>query len=104
MYHGAVDPWFSVNETIRYYEEMAAFNGGLDTVKNWSRFFHVPGMAHCRGGDETLDNFDLLTALVDWVENDNAPDQVLATGRSMPGVSRPHVHGQNIRTTMVEVK
>jgi hypothetical protein len=89
LYHGAADPWFSVNETIRYYEEMAAFNGGLDTVKNWSRFFHVPGMAHCRGGDETLDNFDLLTALVDWVENDNAPDQVLATGRSMPGVSRP---------------
>jgi len=89
LYHGAADPWFSVNETIRYYEEMAEFNGGLDTVKHWSRFFHVPGMAHCRGGDETLDNFDMLSALVDWVENGNAPDSVVATGQSMPGVSRP---------------
>lgn len=89
FYHGAADPWFSVNETIRYYEEMAEFNGGLETVKDWSRYYHVPGMAHCAGGESTLDNFDMLTALVDWVENGNAPDSVVATGQSMPGVSRP---------------
>ncbi|MDG2177054.1 MAG: tannase/feruloyl esterase family alpha/beta hydrolase [Gammaproteobacteria bacterium] len=89
FYHGAADPWFSINETIRYYEEMAAVNGGLETVKDWSRLFHVPGMAHCRGGEQTLDNFDLMTALIDWVENGDAPVQVRATGSSMPGVSRP---------------
>ena len=74
FYHGAADPWFSVNETIRYYEEMAAFNGGLETVKDWSRYFHVPGMGHCRGGEDTLDAFDMLTAIVDWVENDTPPE------------------------------
>ena len=89
LYHGAADPWFSVNETIRYYEEMAQFNGGLETVKDWSRFFHVPGMGHCQGGEETLDSFDMLSAIVDWVENDNAPDGITATGRSMPDTSRP---------------
>ena len=89
FYHGAADPWFSVNETIRYYEEMAAFNGGLETVKDWSRYFHVPGMGHCRGGEDTLDAFDMLTAIVDWVENDTPPEQIIATGASMPGVSRP---------------
>lgn len=89
FYHGAADPWFSVNETIRYYGEMAANNGGLETVQDWSRFFHVPGMAHCGGGDQTLDSFDLLTSLTDWVENNDAPAQVIATGRSLPGVSRP---------------
>ena len=89
FYHGAADPWFSINETIRYYEEMAAVNGGIETVKNWSRLFQVPGMAHCRGGEQVLDNFDMMTALVDWVENGDVPEQVTATGRSMPGVSRP---------------
>jgi hypothetical protein len=89
LYHGAADPWFSVNETIRYYEEMAEANGGMDTVRDWSRFFYVPGMAHCQGGDETLDSFDMLDAIVNWVEHDQAPEQVIATGRSMPGVSRP---------------
>jgi hypothetical protein len=89
FYHGAADPWFSVNETIRYYNEMADFNGGLETVSNWSRLFHVPGMAHCAGGEATLDSFDMLEAIVDWVENDEAPEQVIATGASMPGVSRP---------------
>lgn len=89
FFHGAADPWFSVNETIRYYEEMAGFNGGLATVKDWSRLFYVPGMAHCAGGQQSLDSFDLLTGLVDWVENGPAPDAVTATGRSMPGISRP---------------
>ena len=89
FYHGAADPWFSANETIRYYEEMAEFNGGLKTVQDWSRLYYVPGMAHCGGGDESLDQFDLLDPLVDWVENGNAPEKVMATGNSMPGVSRP---------------
>lgn len=89
FFHGAADPWFSVNETIRYYEEMAAFNGGLETVKDWSRLFYVPGMGHCAGGQQTLDNFDLLTGLVDWVETGQAAEAVTATGRNMPGISRP---------------
>jgi len=88
-FHGAADPWFSVNETIRYYEEMAEFNGGLQTVRDWSRLFYVPGMAHCAGGQAALDNFDLLTGLVEWVEGGSAPGAVTATGNSMPGVSRP---------------
>lgn len=89
FFHGAADPWFSVNETIRYYEEMATFNGGLETVRDWNRLFYVPGMGHCAGGQQTLDSFDLLTGLVEWVENGDAPEAVTATGRTMPGVSRP---------------
>jgi feruloyl esterase len=49
----------------------------------------VPGMAHCAGGDETPDRFDLLTSIVEWVENSAAPGPVTATGASMPGQSRP---------------
>jgi feruloyl esterase len=45
-------------------------------------------MGHCAGG-QSLDSFDLLTALVNWVEKHEAPASVVATGRAFPGRSRP---------------
>jgi hypothetical protein len=89
FYHGVSDPWFSAMDTVNYYQNMAAANGGLQTVDKWSRVFLVPGMGHCQGGQATLDNFDMLNAIVDWVEKGQAPASVIATGNSMPGVSRP---------------
>jgi feruloyl esterase len=50
--------------------------------------FLVPGMCHCSGGP-ALDEFDTLTAIVDWVENGKAPESLLARGASFPGRSRP---------------
>ena len=35
--------------------------------------FLVPGMAHC-GGGPSLDHFDMLSAVVNWVEKGDAPD------------------------------
>jgi len=62
----------------------------LDQVRaNSSRLFLVPGMGHCRTGAATLDQFDLLQAVVDWVEQNKAPDMVTATGAAFPGRSRP---------------
>ena len=55
----------------------------------WSRLFLVPGMGHCGGGPATLDSFDMLSAVVDWVESQKPPQAVRATGRSWPGRSRP---------------
>src|SRR5262245_11226966 len=89
FYHGVSDPWFSAQDTVRYYGEMTAANGGADTVSKWSRVFLVPGMAHCQGGEATLDRFDLLDPLVAWVEKGVAPDSVIATGRAPAKRSRP---------------
>jgi hypothetical protein len=89
FYHGVSDPWFSAKDTIDYSERMAAANGGADTVSNWSRVFLLPGMGHCGGGSAALDRFDLLTAVVNWVEHGTAPDSVVATGNAFPGRSRP---------------
>jgi feruloyl esterase len=89
FYHGVSDPWFSANDTIDYYERMSAANGGATQVTNWSRLYLAPGMGHCGGGAATLDTFDLLGAVVDWVEKGTAPDAVTATGRAFPGRSRP---------------
>jgi feruloyl esterase len=89
FFHGAADPWFSANETERYFNAMAAFNAGVKPVAEYSRLYLAPGMAHCAGGEQTVDTFDLLTPLVEWVEEGKAPEAVIATGRSMPGQSRP---------------
>ena len=76
-------------DTVHYYERMGKANGGASVVSGWSRLFLVPGMGHCGGGPATLDTFDMLGAVVDWVESQKAPDTVRATGRSFPGRSRP---------------
>ncbi|HEU4654744.1 MAG TPA: DUF6351 family protein [Steroidobacteraceae bacterium] len=86
--HGLSDPWFSAKETVRYYEQLGKDNDGAP-LTDWSRLFLVPGMGHCAGGARTLDQFDLLTAVVDWVESGRAPERVIATGKSAPGESRP---------------
>jgi hypothetical protein len=89
FYHGMSDTGFSPLDTIDYYQKMSLANGGLDQVRNWSRLYLVPGMGHCRGGAAALDDFDLLTGVVNWVEKGIAPDSVVATGKAFPGRSRP---------------
>jgi len=88
FFHGVSDPWFSALDTVQYYESLTAASGGPDATRDWSRLFLVPGMGHCSGG-ETLDRFDFLSAIADWVEQDRAPDRVVATGDAFPGRSRP---------------
>jgi feruloyl esterase len=88
FFHGVSDPWFSALDTIDYYERMTKANGGPSAVGAWSRLYLAPGMGHCNGGTAALDNMDLLTPLVDWVEK-GTPPSVTATGRAFPGRSRP---------------
>ena len=89
FFHGMSDPWFSAFDTLDYYQRLAKDNGGPDKLAQSSRLFLVPGMGHCAGGPATLDRFDLLSALVEWVEQGKAPDAVVATGTDFPGRSRP---------------
>ncbi len=88
FFHGDSDPWFSPLDTLEYYKSLATDNGGAEKVAEWSRMFLVPGMAHC-GSGPSLDRFDMLTAVVNWVEKDTAPDSITATGKAFPGRSRP---------------
>jgi feruloyl esterase len=89
FFHGVSDPLFSAQDTQEYYQKMAEENGGLAEVSNWSRLFLVPGMGHCSGGDRALDRFNMLEAIVNWVEKDIPPDRITATGRAFPKRSRP---------------
>jgi feruloyl esterase len=88
LYHGMADPFFSAWDTVRYFERVEQDNGGSARVGGWARLFLVPGMTHCAGGPAP-DQFDRIGAIVAWVEEGRAPERIIATGRSFPGVSRP---------------
>lgn len=81
VYHGVSDSIFSVDDTKAWYDGLRAANGG--DASNFARFYRVPGMNHCAGGPST-DQFDMLSALVAWVEQGTAPDKVIASARG-PG-------------------
>ncbi len=89
FYHGNSDPWFSTLDTLGYYKAMTDANGGPETVSKWSQMYLVPGMGHCGGGAAALDDFDMLGAIVNWVEKGTVPDSVIAVGKAFPGRSRP---------------
>ena len=74
---------------VRALETAAQPDGKVRPFQGDTRLFLVPGMGHCGGGDRTLDNFDMVSALVNWVEKGQAPDQVIAKGVSAPGETRP---------------
>jgi len=85
FFHGVSDPWFSANDSWDYWQRAAATNG--DAFTSASRYYMVPGMLHCGGGN-AFDQFDLLGPLVDWVENGKAPERPLAS-RADGSASRP---------------
>ena len=78
VYHGVADSIFSVDDTQAWYDGLRAANGG--DASDFARFYRVPGMNHCSGGPST-DQFDMLSALVAWVEQGQAPDSVTASAR-----------------------
>jgi feruloyl esterase len=86
VYNGLSDQGMATPVIADWYERMVAATGeaGRDAV----RLFAVPGMLHCGGGDAT-DQFEMLDAIMDWVELGRAPDRILATSRTRPGISRP---------------
>lgn len=78
VYHGTADPAFSSDDTANWYTALRKTHG--DDTPNFARYYPVAGMNHCSGGVAT-DRFDMLTALVDWVEDGRAPDRITASVR-----------------------
>jgi feruloyl esterase len=72
FFHGVSDPWFSANDSWDYWQRAVATNGA--SFSEASRYYMIPGMMHCQGGN-AFDRFDLLGPLVDWVEHGKAPDR-----------------------------
>ncbi|HEX2547895.1 MAG TPA: tannase/feruloyl esterase family alpha/beta hydrolase [Ramlibacter sp.] len=78
VYHGTADPIFSSDDTAAWYRALTAAWG--NETSTFARYFQVPGMNHCSGGPAT-DQFDMLTPLMQWVEQGVMPQRVVATAR-----------------------
>jgi len=79
FYHGLSDsgpPW---PYTYDYFKAVEKQHGGLAGASNFMKMYLVPNMGHC-GGNAATDRFDMLTPMVDWIENGNAPDSIIASG------------------------
>lgn len=86
MTYGWADQVLEPLVGVQYYEGAVARNG--PHTGEFFRLFMVPGMTHCSGGNGT-DQFDSVTALIDWVEKNKAPDSILAS----------HVAGHRVTRT-----
>jgi feruloyl esterase len=92
MYTGTADPIVPFQDAIHYYERVIEQQGSLQETQSFFRYFLVPGMAHCGGGPGVSDfgqelpkqpqdkEHDIMTTLIRWVEQGEAPEKLIATG------------------------
>ncbi|KAF2015164.1 tannase and feruloyl esterase [Aaosphaeria arxii CBS 175.79] len=109
-WHGQMDAIISSDNSPRYYEHVSETMGlSSADLDDFYRYFRVGGTGHCSGGDgawaigQNLNAFDslapgenILMAIVDWVENGNAPDTLIGTkwnnGTQSAGVDYKRAH------------
>ncbi len=77
LYHGWNDPAIAPQNTINYYNSVVVAMGGPANIRNSMRLYLAPGMNHCGGGDGPSE-FDSVGVLEQWVEQDKAPDRIVA--------------------------
>jgi feruloyl esterase len=106
QFHGWGDAAIVATSSIQYYEAVRSFlrtypdpRSPSNSVNDFYRLFMVPGMAHCSGGvgpvefgngpifgvkppASTDPERNIFDALVRWVEQGIAPDQLIGSGPS----------------------
>jgi Tannase and feruloyl esterase len=86
--HGWSDQLIPPMGSINYYERVSQVMGGVEATNRFNRLFLVPGSGHCGGVGSVGPNANpntvplpvpgqIFAALVDWVENRNAPDAIV---------------------------
>ncbi len=78
QYHGWNDQQISAQNSVNYYERVAARVGSQRETEDFYRLFMAPGMQHCRGG-EGPNSFDMISAIEQWVEQGVAPGRIIAS-------------------------
>jgi pimeloyl-ACP methyl ester carboxylesterase len=88
MYHGLADEFIPVQGSISYYEKVVIQMGGINSVRDFYRFYLIPGFGHrepvsgkpfvllpqsAAGRDE------MFTVLQRWVENGTVPGRIDVT-------------------------
>jgi feruloyl esterase len=81
LWQGALDTTVQPSNSLSYYEGVQKEMGAKAT-DDFLRFFLLPGVGHCGGGD-SANQADFLTPLMAWVESKQAPRVILA-GKPVP--------------------
>ena len=84
LYHGWADPALNPLATIEYYEKALSAD---PKARDYVRLFMLPGVLHCGGGNGPAEVAWLRT-IVEWVEQNRAPEQLVATKREAGKVTR----------------
>lgn len=90
MVQGWADPNVPAVGTIDYYEKVEEHVGSRRTTQGFFRLFTVPGMDHCGIGEGPgiIDaGIDPLTALERWVEQGEAPTNLITTKTDSTGAA-----------------
>jgi feruloyl esterase len=87
MYHGWNDALIAPGNSVNYFQSVVKVMGGPAKAAGSVRLFMAPGMDHCRGGDGP-NNFDEMGAIVPWVEQGKAPEQIVASHSTKGKVDR----------------
>lgn len=77
LWHGLADPHITPLTSIAYHEALQK-RFGEGGARGFERLYLLPGVSHCSGG-EGPSAIDLLTPMLDWVENGIAPEAILAS-------------------------
>ncbi|GJJ14834.1 hypothetical protein Clacol_009102 [Clathrus columnatus] len=103
-YHGRQDQLISSDNSLQFYNLVSStlLSPNLD---DFLRLFLIPGMGHCSGGPGAwafgqsgivsnvvnASTHNILLALVDWVENEKAPADIIGSvPGSTPNIERTH--------------
>ncbi len=81
IYHGWGDNVLSPYNTLDYFHAVEKDNPDADA---FVRLFMIPTMGHCGGGDGP-NAFDSNSAIVDWVERGEAPEELIGYHRAADG-------------------
>jgi hypothetical protein len=82
LWHGWSDSALTALTSIEYYEAVQRTD---DTLRGYFKMYLMPGVAHC-GGGPGADRVDWIAALERWVEDEIAPEDIVATKTDAQGV------------------
>jgi Tannase and feruloyl esterase len=91
MWQGLADQLIFTGDSINYYNQAVAANGGVSSTEQFFRYFLAPGVSHCgTPGPGSVAPTNPMQQVIDWVEQGQAPAVLNASG-SVNGqsVTRP---------------